>query len=110
MALEKSLRLVAAAAIVGCFASPAVGQSAPTATTLNGTYLGRYNPEYDQDFFLGMPYAQPPIGDLRFANPQSITTSFNDTRDATEYSAQCLGYGVSVASSAFDCQRSSWSV
>ncbi|KAI0728491.1 carboxyesterase [Fomitopsis betulina] len=67
--------------------------SGPTATTLNGTYAGRYVPEYNQDFFLGIPFAQPPLGDLRFANPQSLNTSFADARNATEYSPECVGYG-----------------
>ncbi|KAH9937174.1 Alpha/Beta hydrolase protein [Fomitopsis serialis] len=66
----------------------------PNATTVNGTYVGSYVAEYDQDLFLGMPYAQPPIGNLRFANPQSLNTSFNDTRDATSYSSECVGYGT----------------
>lgn len=69
--------------------------SGPTATTLNGTYAGRYVPEYNQDFFLGIPFAQPPLGDLRFANPQSLNTSFAGVRNATEYSPECVGYGVS---------------
>lgn len=30
----------------------------PTVTVKNGTYSGVYSPGYDQDFFLGMPYAQ----------------------------------------------------
>ena len=77
--------------LTGCTA----GTSAPTATTLNGTYVGRYVPEYNQDFFLGMAFAQPPIGPLRFANPQPLNTSFDGTRDATEYSVECVGYGVS---------------
>ena len=68
--------------------------SGPTATTLNGTYAGRYVPEYNQDFFLGIPFAQPPLGDLRFANPLSLNTSFAGVRNATEYSPECVGYGV----------------
>lgn len=30
----------------------------PTVSVKNGTYAGVYSPQYDQDFFLGMPYAQ----------------------------------------------------
>lgn len=30
----------------------------PTVSVKNGTYSGVYSPQYDQDFFLGMPYAQ----------------------------------------------------
>jgi hypothetical protein len=32
--------------------------SIPTVRVKNGTYSGIYSPEYGQDFFLGMPYAQ----------------------------------------------------
>lgn len=66
--------------------------SAPLATTRNGTYLGRYLAEYDQDLFLGMPYAQPPLGDLRFRSPQSLNTSLDGVRDASEYGYSCMQY------------------
>lgn len=32
--------------------------SVPLATVRNGTYAGVYNPQYDQDYFLGVPFAQ----------------------------------------------------
>ena len=41
----------------------------PIAHVNNGTYTGTYSPEYHQDFFLGLPYALPPVADLRFRNP-----------------------------------------
>lgn len=66
----------------------------PSATTKNGTYIGRYEPAYDTDYFLGMPFAQPPVGDLRFRTPRSLNESWSDTRNATEYSPQCIGYGM----------------
>ena len=75
----------------------------PNATTLNGTYIGTYSEEYDQDFFLGVPFAQPPLGELRFAVPQSLNTSFDGTRDATSYSSACIGYGVSGMTARRDC-------
>lgn len=38
---------------------PSIRQtSTPVVTVKNGTYGGVYSPEYDQDFFLGMRYAQ----------------------------------------------------
>lgn len=96
MVLAKSFYLLAVAVALWCSISSTVGCSTPpTATTLNGTYAGRYNAEYDQDFFLGIPFALPPVGDLRFANPRSLTSSFDGTRNATEYGSQCVGYGVS---------------
>lgn len=38
------------------------GSEAPTVTVKNGTYEGRYEPTYGTDYFLGMSYAQPPVG------------------------------------------------
>lgn len=67
---------------------------APSAETKNGTYVGRYEPAYDTEYFLGIPFAQPPVGDLRFRNPRSLNESWPDTRNATEYSPQCIGYGM----------------
>ncbi|CZR68341.1 related to triacylglycerol lipase V precursor [Phialocephala subalpina] len=67
----------------------------PTADTLNGTYTGIYSEAYNQDFFLGVPYATPPLADLRFKPPQSLNTTINGTRAATSYGTRCVGYGSS---------------
>lgn len=75
------------------YATTSLAQSVPTVKVLNGTYSGIHNPTYNQDFFLGIPYSQPPIGDLRFRQAQSLNATFNGTRNATEYSRQCIGYG-----------------
>ena len=74
-------------------AAPTANQ-APTVTVKNGTYTGTYNGYYDQDLFLGMPYAQPPLGNLRFNLPVSLNASFPGSKDATAYSPECVGYGV----------------
>ncbi|KAJ9214436.1 hypothetical protein DTO166G4_4060 [Paecilomyces variotii] len=69
-------------------------RSKPIARVINGTYVGVWNEEYNQDFFLGMPYAQQPVGDLRFAVPQPLNESWEGERDAKEYSDICVGYGT----------------
>lgn len=74
-------------------ASAALAQSPPAVQLQNGTYHGLYNQNYDQDFFLGMPYSQPPVQDLRFRVPQSLNTTWDGPRNATQYSPQCIGYG-----------------
>jgi para-nitrobenzyl esterase len=38
--------------------------------------------------FKGIPFAQPPIGDLRWREPQPVK-SWNGVRDAGEYGAPC---------------------
>lgn len=59
----------------------------PTADVLNGTYAGYSLPAADQDVFLGIPYAQPPVGSLRFKAPQSLNATWNGTRTANSYSS-----------------------
>lgn len=68
--------------------------AAPTVTVKNGTYAGLHSDAYNQDFFLGIPFAQPPLGDLRLAFPQSLNQSWQDTRSAVAYYPECVGYGV----------------
>ncbi|KAL4123467.1 hypothetical protein PRIC2_009322 [Phytophthora ramorum] len=65
----------------------------PTVTVKNGSYYGVYQDTYAQDLFLGMPYAQPPVGDLRFRNPEPLNSTWSDSKNATEYSPECYGYG-----------------
>ncbi|KAI6819547.1 carboxylesterase [Hortaea werneckii] len=72
--------------VIGAASTP------PTVTVKNGTLQGRHNEQWDQDFFLGIPYAQPPLGDLRFRWPQSIEEKWNGTRDAMEYGYSCYQY------------------
>jgi carboxylesterase type B len=69
----------------------------PLAETCNGTYTGVYSPGYNQDFFLGVPYAQAPVNDLRFRNPRPLTSSWKGNRRADTYSPACVGYGPSQA-------------
>ncbi|ORY66514.1 Alpha/Beta hydrolase protein [Pseudomassariella vexata] len=68
----------------------------PQVTVLNGTYAGLHLPEFNQDVFLGMPYAQSTGGQNRFRIPQALTGSWNGTRDAKQYGPACPDENVEV--------------
>lgn len=79
--------------------------STPTAQTLNGTYSGLYSQSFNQDFFLGIPYLQAPVGNRRFHPADSLTSAWNGTVAATSYAPSCIGYdtSVDVSEMAEDC-------
>lgn len=66
----------------------------PTVNITNGTLEGIHSSQYDQDFFLGIPFAEPPVGDLRFRAPKPFSSAWSDVKPATTYSKECVGYGV----------------
>jgi hypothetical protein len=69
--------------------------ASPTAQVKNGTIVGVHSASYNQDFFLGVPFAQPPLGDLRFRQAQPLNTTWKGARDTKQYATHCVGYGVS---------------
>jgi len=66
---------------------------APVVNLKNGSYYGVHNSQYNQDFFLGIPFAQPPLDELRFANPESVNSTWTGALPATNYAFECVGYG-----------------
>ncbi|KAI0202298.1 triacylglycerol lipase [Astrocystis sublimbata] len=79
--------------VTGLIEASPTAQDQPTVKVRNGTLGGVYDSKYDQDYFLGVPFAQPPVGQLRFRNPQPLNTTWDDVKPATEYSKECYGYG-----------------
>jgi hypothetical protein len=45
--------------------------SRPEVTITQGTFVGKYDDESGGRVFMGIPYAKPPVGDLRLELPQS---------------------------------------
>jgi acetylcholinesterase len=69
--------------------------NAPTATIANGVLRGRTTQLPDTDTqvnqFFGIPFAQPPIDDLRFSPPREAQ-AWNGVLDATERQSACMQY------------------
>ncbi|KAK2776262.1 carboxylesterase family protein [Colletotrichum kahawae] len=64
---------------------------APVVAVKNGSYAGIHSAEYNQDFFLGIPYAK--VTPERFTISESLDSTWDGTRSATEYPPHCIGYG-----------------
>ncbi|KAI9170559.1 Lipase [Paramyrothecium foliicola] len=76
------------------YASP--NSTAPLVNLKDGTLIGVHNLAYDQDFFLGVPYASPPVGDLRFRRPIP-PRPWNGSRVADSYGPWCMGNSIDLA-------------
>ena len=55
----------------------------------NGTYEGIYSKAFNQDFFLGIPYAQDTSGSNRFRGPQPLNNTWAGAQPAKQYSHAC---------------------
>lgn len=69
---------------------PTENSTQPLVHLRNGTLAGVYNQQYRQDYFLGIPYAEPPIGDRRFRRP-SPPVAWDGVKPAVTYGPACFG-------------------
>lgn len=87
--------LLKLATAVALLTEGVLGRQAPAVRVKNGTLEGKYVAGLDQDLFLGVPFAQPPVGQLRLQNPQPLNETFK-VKKVTKYADSCVGYGVSL--------------
>ncbi|KAJ7713004.1 Alpha/Beta hydrolase protein [Mycena metata] len=75
---------------------PALGATlaAPTVTLDAGMFTGKVGSPNTQSF-LGIPFAQPPIGDLRFRLPVA-NSAYNGTHSATAFGPACPQQAVEL--------------
>lgn len=67
-------------------------QRAPVVRTRHqGAFRGIYNDTSNVEAFYGIPFAQPPVGELRFQKTRSLKSyTKSDIRDATKLNKKCL--------------------
>jgi para-nitrobenzyl esterase len=112
-ARHKSLRrsvLACSILVAGLAISPAIaknnnGNNGPTVKTTDGKVRGFT--KNGVNIFLGIPYAAPPVGNLRWQPPQQVKR-WKGTLDATEFASNCpqvtgLGAFAGPTSTNEDC-------
>jgi len=77
------------------------GKSNPTVTVQTGKLSGSLSPDGGA-VFKGIPFAQPPVGELRWREPLPAK-SWTGLRDATKFGAPCIQGGGMGANSSEDC-------
>jgi len=77
--------------VVTCAAGPSLAQrtSVPAVSVESGRITGvRATKDTDSAAFLGIPYAAPPIGDLRWKPPKAVH-AWKEDRSAAQFGAAC---------------------
>ncbi|KAF8272602.1 Alpha/Beta hydrolase protein [Lactarius quietus] len=86
MAFLRGLLVAVCAATTTVLADPAVPATSPTITLDKGKFIGTTINGTNR--FLGIPFAQPPVGDLRFRHPQAHGP-YAGIHDATSFGLSC---------------------
>ncbi|WAZ20129.1 carboxylesterase family protein [Streptomyces cinnabarinus] len=85
--IRKTVTALVALAAAMTLPVPAQASSAPVVRTEAGLIRGEVTPEGRQ--FLGVPYAEPPVGGLRWKEPRPVR-AWQGARDAGDFGNKCV--------------------
>jgi len=85
--MARTTRLILALALAAPLA--AYASNPLVIKTHNGKVQGAYTADHQVREFKGIPYAAPPVGDLRWQPPQPAA-KWKGVRDATQFGSRCM--------------------
>jgi para-nitrobenzyl esterase len=89
------MRLFALLTLLAVTIAPRSAYAQAAVTTASGPVQGALVDGGKTRAFLGIPYAAPPVGELRWKAPQPVA-AWKGVRPATEFGHHCLQFGVSA--------------
>lgn len=84
--MKALIHLLAVAVLAACSAASTLAREAPLVEAAAGSVRGVVSG--DVGIYRGIPYAQPPVGDLRWRPPVQLPR-WDGVRDATQFGAAC---------------------
>lgn len=66
------------------------GETGPIVTTREGSVVGKYSEDGSVRLHLGIPYAQPPLGKLRYRSPKPLPAGSLNNYHATKFGSMCI--------------------
>ncbi|KAN0124156.1 Alpha/Beta hydrolase fold [Lactarius tabidus] len=82
------------------FASPSTDSTGPVVTLDKGTFIG--TTANGTNSFLGIPFAHPPVGNLRFRRPEPLS-AYTGKHNATAFGIWCPQQGTATIEAGEDC-------
>ena len=90
MSNRLAAKLLLAALLICCTGPTRAGDDVPSFRIKQQNYFGQHDPKSNTDAFLGVAYAQPPLGPLRWQPPQPIDFTQEKHVTASTFGPACM--------------------